>query len=115
MARPEKKVDAAFVKALAKLGLGLRTIKLTTLGMYGQAGWPDRMVLCPGGKAVFVELKAPGKVPTALQFERLDQLHALGFRATWSDNGASAAEWVLAQIRAPKPPGPPSYGPPYNG
>lgn len=44
----------------------------------GNAGVPDRLVLLPGGRVHFVELKAPGKKPTALQLaqhrkiERLD-------------------------------------------
>ncbi|MGN7309247.1 VRR-NUC domain-containing protein, partial [Bacillus subtilis] len=33
----------------------------------GNSGVPDRMVLLPKGRTVFVELKAPGKKPTKLQ------------------------------------------------
>lgn len=33
----------------------------------GNNGVPDRIVLLPGGRIAFVELKAPGKKPTALQ------------------------------------------------
>lgn len=33
----------------------------------GMNGVPDRIVLLPGGKVAFVELKAPGKMPRALQ------------------------------------------------
>lgn len=44
------------------------------------AGFPDRTILFDGGKCVFVELKAPGKKPTALQRKRQDALRALGFR-----------------------------------
>ena len=33
----------------------------------GNAGVPDRIVLLPGGRTVFVELKAPGRKPTPLQ------------------------------------------------
>lgn len=33
----------------------------------GNNGVPDRIVIFPNGKIVFVELKAPGKVPTAYQ------------------------------------------------
>lgn len=46
----------------------------------GMAGVPDRLVLLPGGKAVFCELKAPGKAPRPLQLRRMKQLRALGFR-----------------------------------
>lgn len=45
----------------------------------GMNGLPDRIVLLPGGKVAFVELKAPGKVPRALQEKRMGQLRKLGF------------------------------------
>lgn len=45
----------------------------------GMNGVPDRIVLLPGGKMAFVELKAPGKVPRALQEKRIGQLRQLGF------------------------------------
>lgn len=45
----------------------------------GMSGVPDRIVLMPGGKMAFVELKAPGKVPRALQEKRIRQLRRLGF------------------------------------
>ncbi|MDO4306877.1 MAG: VRR-NUC domain-containing protein [Eubacteriales bacterium] len=45
----------------------------------GMNGVPDRIVLLPGGKMAFVELKAPGKVPRALQEKRIWQLRRLGF------------------------------------
>nr|DAQ63027.1 MAG TPA: Nuclease [Caudoviricetes sp.] len=45
----------------------------------GMNGVPDRIVLLPGGKVAFVELKAPGKVPRALQEKRMGQLRKLGF------------------------------------
>jgi len=45
----------------------------------GMNGVPDRIVLMPGGKMAFVELKAPGKVPRALQEKRIGQLRKLGF------------------------------------
>lgn len=37
------------------------------------AGVPDRIVFLPKGRIVFVELKAPGKRPTALQ-QRIHQV-----------------------------------------
>lgn len=45
----------------------------------GMNGVPDRIVLLPGGKMAFVELKASGKVPRALQEKRMGQLRKLGF------------------------------------
>ena len=46
----------------------------------GTVGWPDRIVLLPDGKIGFVEVKAPGKEPRALQIHRHEQLRALGCR-----------------------------------
>ena len=45
----------------------------------GMDGMPDRLVLLPGGKLAFVELKAPGRHPRPLQLQRHAQLRDLGF------------------------------------
>lgn len=45
----------------------------------GLDGVPDRIVLLPGRRIAFVELKAPGKKPRPLQEKRKRQLEALGF------------------------------------
>lgn len=45
----------------------------------GNAGVPDRLVLFPGGRVIFVELKATGKKPTALQLLQQDRIRSLGF------------------------------------
>ena len=44
------------------------------------AGMPDRLILLPGGKAAFAELKAPGRTPRPLQEARHRALRELGFR-----------------------------------
>ena len=46
----------------------------------GFDGMPDRLVLLPGGRMGFVELKAPGKKPRALQLARHRLLQRLGFK-----------------------------------
>ncbi|MCL6598978.1 MAG: VRR-NUC domain-containing protein [Alicyclobacillus macrosporangiidus] len=45
----------------------------------GNAGVPDRLVLLPGARAVFVELKAPGRRPTQLQVVQQQRIATLGF------------------------------------
>ena len=45
----------------------------------GLDGVPDRLVLLPGGKIAFIELKAPGETLRPLQVRRKRQLEALGF------------------------------------
>lgn len=52
----------------------------------GNAGVPDRMVLLPGGRMVFVELKAPGKKPTALQNLQAKRISDLGFIVCFLDS-----------------------------
>ena len=41
---------------------------------------PDRLILLPGGKLAFVEVKAPGQTLRPLQVRRKAQLEALGFQ-----------------------------------
>lgn len=45
----------------------------------GFGGMPDRLILLPGGRLAFAELKAPGKKPRSLQLARHRQLRRLGF------------------------------------
>ena len=45
----------------------------------GTDGMPDRMILMPGCRLGFVEVKAPGKKPRPLQVKRHAQLRWLGF------------------------------------
>ena len=58
----EKTIEATLVRRVAKLG-GLCE-KFTSPG---RRSVPDRIVILPGGRVVFVEVKAPGKYPTELQ------------------------------------------------
>lgn len=46
----------------------------------GNDGVPDRLVCLPGGRTVFVELKAPGALPRPLQIHQMGLLKKLGFR-----------------------------------
>ena len=57
----EKQIEQALVKAVRKRG-GI-ALKFVSPGM---AGVPDRLVLFPGGRMAFVEVKAPGKKPRLL-------------------------------------------------
>lgn len=45
----------------------------------GSRGWPDRLVILPGGVVAFIEVKRPkGGVVSRLQKEKLKELTALG-------------------------------------
>ena len=52
----------------------------------GNAGVPDRLVLLPGPRVVFVELKAPGRKSTALQEAQQRRIATLGFRVVVIDS-----------------------------
>jgi hypothetical protein len=58
----ERTIEAALVRRVTKLG-GLCEKFVSP----GRRSVPDRIVTLPGGRIVFVEVKAPGKGPTELQ------------------------------------------------
>ena len=65
----------------------------------GFNGVPDRLVLMPCGRMAFIELKAPGKTPRALQLKRKRQLERLGFRVYVVD-GVEQIGGVLREIQS---------------
>lgn len=60
----------------------------------GNNGVPDRMVCLPGGRVVFVELKAPGKVPRPMQIHQIGILREFGFRVEIVDSKESVDEFI---------------------
>ena len=70
----EKQIESKLVKAVRHAG-GM----CPKLVSPGTVGMPDRMILLPGGRISFVEVKASGKEPRPLQRLRHRQLRALGF------------------------------------
>lgn len=72
----EKTVESTFTSAVkAKGGMA---VKFTSPRFNGM---PDRLVMFPGGRIAFVEVKAPGETPRPLQRSRLKLLRRLGFKA----------------------------------
>ena len=71
----EQEIELQLVMAVKKMGG--RAVKFMSPGFDGM---PDRLVLLPGGKCGFVEVKAPGKKPGALQRVRHEMLKELGFK-----------------------------------
>lgn len=70
----EKQIEQKLVQAVRKSGgMCLKFVSPNFDGM------PDRLILFPGGKIAFVELKAPGKKPHPLQIARHKSLMKLGF------------------------------------
>lgn len=71
----EKEIEQKLVDLVKRYGG--RCEKLVNAGF---AGFPDRTILLPGGKVIFVETKRPkGGRYSALQDKWRDWLHALGF------------------------------------
>lgn len=64
----------------------------------GNAGVPDRLVMFPGGKIAFVELKAPGRVPTTLQFKQQRRISDFGFNVFVIDTKAKVDEFIKGMV-----------------
>lgn len=58
-------------------------------------GFPDRLILYPGGVALWAEIKSLGKEPTPLQLHRLRQLQQLEFR-TWVCDTPEKVEEIVS-------------------
>ena len=78
------------VKKLGGLALKFGTIYYT--------GMPDRIILMPGGKANFVELKSTGKKPTTLQVKSLEMLSDLDFKTVVIDSLESLDQFLKVSI-----------------
>ena len=72
--------------------LGWMCIKLTS--QY-QRGLPDRLILMPGGRVCFAEIKTTGKKPTALQRVTHERLRALGYRVEVVDTTESLDNLIV--------------------
>ena len=71
----EKVIEQKLVQAVRQSG-GI-ALKLVCSNMNGV---PDRLLLLPGGRMAFCEVKVPGEKPRPLQVHRMEQLRGLGFR-----------------------------------
>ncbi|CNG65095.1 VRR-NUC domain-containing protein [Yersinia intermedia] len=70
----EDSIETHLVKAVKKAG-GIAYKFISP----GRRSVPDRLVLLPDGKVIFVECKAPGEKPTAAQLREHEKIRALGF------------------------------------
>ena len=71
----ERDVEQSLVRAVRKMG-GMCP-KFVSPGLDGV---PDRIILMPGARIAFAELKAPGRKMRPLQVKRKRQLESLGFQ-----------------------------------
>ena len=90
----EKTIERKLVDMTRKTG-GL-ALKFVSPGFDGV---PDRIVVYPGGRIGFVELKSPGKTMRPLQVRRKRQLESFGFKVFCID-GTEQIEEVLDEIRS---------------
>lgn len=68
---PYEKTLEAYLCQKVK-SLGGKCLKMT-----GEAGIPDRLVILPGGKCIFVELKREGERPRPIQDYRIQHCDVL--------------------------------------
>jgi hypothetical protein len=73
--RKEAALESKFLRFVLKVDARIKNFKLV---VPSQAGYPDRLLVLPGGKTLFVELKAKGEKLRPLQEERRAELYALG-------------------------------------
>ena len=65
----------------------------------GTAGVPDRIVLMPGGRIAFVEVKAPGEKPRPIQLSRHKLLRRLGFLVYVLD-ACDGIEKIISEVKS---------------
>ena len=84
----EKQVEAKVFAWCKKNG-----VKTYKMGGQNNRGKPDRIFMA-NGETLFLELKAPGKKPTKLQRQEIEDLDAHGIHADWADTPGAAIEII---------------------
>lgn len=69
-------------------------------------GYPDRILLFPGGRVIWVEVKSRGCNPTALQSHRIARLREMGCVVRLCDSREKAEAIVRIGLHATFPPPP---------
>lgn len=77
----ESKIESAVCKYAQSKGCYVRKFSSPS-----RAGVPDRLFLTPNGLVFFIEFKAPGKRPTALQQREIDEIENRHGLAKWVDS-----------------------------
>lgn len=94
--QPRKETESQIEKHLVQACIinGMQCIKYSNPSA---SGYPDRLILAPHGRAIWVELKAPRQRPRELQVERLHQLARLGF-STYAIDCTAAAQLLVLHL-----------------
>lgn len=77
----ERKIEQALIYRVKELGGTCEKFVSP-----GRRSVPDRLVTLPGGRIIFVELKAPGNKPTEAQRRDHDRRRELGCEVRVIDN-----------------------------
>lgn len=75
--------------------LGIKALKFE---VKGTKGVPDRIILLPKGKTLFIEFKKPNGLTSVHQDEFIEYLHELGFDAYVFDNWEKPLELVKSFV-----------------
>ena len=86
----EKDIESYFTRKVKEHG-GLAW-KFVSPGHAGEV--PDRIVLMPGGKCCFAEIKAPGKKPRKLQISVMERLKKYGFDVWVIDSHGKVKDFI---------------------
>lgn len=70
---------------------GVLFIKFTP---FGSRGWPDTILVFPGGFHLWVELKRKGKAPRKLQLYRMEKLNSMGALAVWFEDADQCIDYL---------------------
>lgn len=89
----ESQVEKAFLTGLRDL-----PVYWLKLNVRGRRGWPDRMLLLPRGRAVFVEFKRPGGKLSALQALVISNLRKQGFTVGVYDDVREALNFIYREL-----------------
>lgn len=78
-------LESTIEKGLADYAhkLGMMTYKFVSPA---RRGVPDRLFIKPGGKTLFMEVKAPGGRPTELQMQVMRKMYDFGVAVCWTDD-----------------------------
>ena len=91
----ERDVERRLVARLKKAGIS--HVKMTAIG---RRGFPDRLILLPGSRVLWIELKAPGRENnlSAGQEAVIELLSSLGHRILVSSDPDQCMEWINANL-----------------